>query len=134
MAPAWKQGPEPRSFNSEMGHAAIVDADTGGTLLSQFPAPAGMHGQNFVMDFPDVMDEEKRDPDSIFKVHVPNDAAFDKAVADHTGRPNWDWWSAKKNKKNTNCVHATTDALNKGGVPVDDDYYWPGNLGKLWTS
>jgi hypothetical protein len=24
---------------------------------------------------------------------------------------------------------AAADALHKGGVPVDDSYYWPGNLG-----
>jgi RHS repeat-associated protein len=109
-----------------VGHVAVVDGD-GNMLLSQFPTPHGMHGINTTLDWDQTVSKEGRDPDRVFDVFVPDDDAFDQMVDDMQERPFWDW--NPSTSQETNCVNSAAGSLNAGGVPVDPDYYWPGNLG-----
>jgi RHS repeat-associated protein len=111
-----------------VGHAAVFDLE-GDTLLSQFPVPRGMVGNNTTFDLFETLSSEGRPPDRTFIVHVPNDAAFNAAVDRAVSFPRWNWNPSRKSKKRTNCVMAAADALKKGGVPVAPAYYWPGNFG-----
>jgi len=40
-----------------VGHAAIVDADSGVVLLSQFPEPHGTHGRNVKLDYMETLEK-----------------------------------------------------------------------------
>lgn len=118
-----------RQGNS-VGHAAAFELN-GSTILSEFPqchcskAPL-LPPQNWSQS----LQREGRQPNRVFKVWIPNDAGFDKAVDQQRNMPTWDW--NPNNTNQTNCVAALSRAMNAGGVPAPSDL-WPGNFGD-WLS
>lgn len=84
-------------------------------LLSQFPSPSAHKGKNFTKDYLTTFADEKRHPDSIWKVHVPNDAAFDAEVAKQKGITTWDW---DPGEDETQCSTSAARALEAGGVSL----------------
>jgi RHS repeat-associated protein len=111
-----------------VGHVEVVDMNIN-VLLSQFPATHAPSGVNTTFDFMHTLQDEGRSPDSSFIVHVPDDAKFNSAVSFERALPYWNWNPSRFSKKRTNCVMAAAKALSDGGVPVDNNYYWPGSLG-----
>jgi hypothetical protein len=120
-----------RTGMKAVGHAAAFDED-GNQILSQFPqcwlTERCLIGPNRTLPWSDTVTKEGRAPDYIFRVNVPDGAAFDKVAADHRGRQLWDWYPTWADPNETNCVYAVGKALQAGGVPVKS-YDWPGNLG-----
>jgi RHS repeat-associated protein len=114
------------SSNRSVGHAAVLETD-GQVILSQFPNPHASHGHNVTESWEDTLDREGRDPDRVFKIFVPDDAAFDKVAHERRLRDDWDW--KPNSPKETNCVEAADSALLAGGLPLDRYYLWPGYLG-----
>jgi hypothetical protein len=84
----------------------------GQPILSQFPNTHSPHGDNLEFDWFNTVKAEGRPPDQVFRAHVPNDAAFDKAAQDLRDRPFWDW---NPGPNETNCSTAAHSALNAGG-------------------
>jgi RHS repeat-associated protein len=65
---------------ASVGHVGAFEL-SGRVILSQFPTPHGMSGRNDTKTFNETLAAERRPPDELFKVFVPNDQAFDDAVA-----------------------------------------------------
>jgi hypothetical protein len=92
-------------------------------LLSQFPYRPGQgrrpRGPNNKLSFQQTYKEEGNDPDAIFELVIDEafSTKFQTAVADHVGRPIWDWNPMPP--KETHCARAAYDALRAGGVPID---------------
>jgi RHS repeat-associated protein len=76
--------------DGSVGHVMVKEAGTTNVLLSQFPhalgQPSHHKGPNTKLNYADTLKAEGRPPNALFRVHVPNDDAFKKAVADHTSR------------------------------------------------
>jgi RHS repeat-associated protein len=98
-----------------VGHTAAIEVD-GKVIVSLFPEPHGMKGANANPNFPDTIHREGGNPDRVFRVHVPNDKAFDRAAASARNARYWDWLPT--NLDQSNCVDAVSRALKAGGVPV----------------
>jgi len=115
---------------TSVGHAAGFELN-GNTILSEFPqchclkAPL-LPPQNWSQ----TLQREGRSPNEVFKVWIPDDAGFNKAAAQQSNMPTWDWNPNEINQ--TSCVKALSRALNAGGVPAPSDL-WPGNFGD-WLS
>jgi hypothetical protein len=121
-----------------VGHAMMTEMNDN-VLTSQFPHPAGgsscPHGPNNKLTKPETEKEEGGPADEVYYVWVPDDAAFDKSVADHVGRKFWDWKPSKPDQ--THCTRAAYDALKAGKVPLsgqDTGQILPGTLGDLLKS
>jgi hypothetical protein len=99
----------------------------GDPILSQFPVCACHKGKNETLKWTESRQQEGRDPDRIFVVHVPNDSAFDRTARNHRDRPTWDFLPTTADQ--TNCVYSVSMSLRAGGVPVSPfDNDWPDNL------
>jgi hypothetical protein len=61
------------------------------------------------------MASEGRQPDSIWKVNVPKDAAFDAEAAKQRGIKTWDW---DPGDCQTQCSSGAASALEAGGVSL----------------
>ena len=107
-------------ITGNVGHAIITEMD-GTTLLSQYPDPHGISGDNVVHQFPEVIANANSDPDVVFKVFVPNDTAFNAAVASCRKRKQWFFLPIFPSQ--TNCVRSAAFALRAGGVPVNDSLF-----------
>lgn len=114
------------SSDPSVGHAAIIETD-GQIIVSQFPDHHAAHGRNLTLSWEDTLGREGRNPDEVFKVFVPDDAAFDKVAHERRLRDDWIW--KPNSPKETNCVEAADSALLAGGLPLDRYYLWPGYLG-----
>ena len=118
-------------LGSSVGHAAAFELN-GDSILSQFPkcyiAERCPTGKNETLPWSTTREREDRAPTHVFRVHVPNDAPFDKVAKNHRDRPLWNWYPTWIDVNETNCVYSVGKALSAGGVPVGD-YDWPGNLG-----
>ena len=112
-------------MGNSVGHVVVMDTN-GNTLLSQFPTPHASTGENTRLDWTETYNRENRDPNAAFKVHVPDDPAFDAAVLDELNKSTWNWLPTNKNQ--TNCVVAADKGLKAGGVPVGG-HDLPGYLG-----
>jgi len=120
--------------NGSVGHAAAFET-SGKAIMSQFPEPHGMKGKNTRLNYQDTVEKEGgRLPDSVYKVFVRDDAAFDKTAADKVNAKFW--YVQPVYNDETNCVDAVAKALNAGGVPIDQgmanvnlaDTFVPGQL------
>jgi RHS repeat-associated protein len=121
---------------SSIGHVMVTESGSATVLLSQFPhGPGGdrrPEGPNKQLSYEETLREEGRPPDHVLKVNVPNDAAFNAEVADHTRRLAWSW--LPKGNEETHCARAAYDSLKAGGVPLvgqDSGQILPGTLGGL---
>lgn len=114
-------------YNGSVGHVMATELN-GNVILSQFPANGDPYGTNIVKTVDQSRAYDKRDPDRVFVVNVPDDKAFDDAAANRRSRANW--FAIPLTSQQTNCVRSVTDALQAGGVPVKGDipYVWPGGL------
>jgi len=111
----------------------ITEHDSDDVILSLFPETRARSGPNTQLDKAKTLArEDGRLPDKKFTVHVPDDAAFDKAVANHTARKIWNWLPTNDNE--THCGRSAYDALKAGGIPLqgqDKGQILPGTLEDL---
>ncbi len=121
---------------TSVGHVMVTEAGRTTVILSQFPhGPGGESrpdGPNRRLTYDQTWREEARLPDRILRIHVPNDAAFDAAVANHIRRLEWNWLPTTGEQ--THCARAAYDSLRAGGVPLagqDRGQILPGTLGDL---
>ncbi|MEP6670726.1 MAG: RHS repeat-associated core domain-containing protein [Chthoniobacter sp.] len=106
---------------SSVGHVLIKEHNSAKVLLSQFPhecgAPSHPHGPNTKLNLAQTIAEEGRAPVAQYVVHVPDDAAFDAAVAalsDPKITPRWTPAPTKPGE--TQCAASAYLALSAGGV------------------
>ena len=105
-------------------------------LLSQFPhaagAPSKPSGPNTKLSLSETRKEEGEIENARFRIHLPDDNKFNKAVKDHSTRPTW---TARPNSPSeTHCARAGYDCLKAGGLPLqgqDDGQILPGTLEDL---
>ena len=108
-----------------VGHVAALELD-GRVISSQFPTPHGLRGLNTPLSYLDTIDTEGHLPDSVYRIFVPNDAAFNRSIGTSLSKPKWYWLG--DGDDNTNCTRSVDDALRAGGVPVPWDILpsdWP---------
>jgi RHS repeat-associated protein len=98
------------------GHVYVGEMN-GRMLLSQFPNPHGVFGVNMSYDWSATLRAEGRMPESMYKVHVKDDKAFDATVSNLRDRANW--FALPVNDDQTQCTHAASKALRAGGVPIN---------------
>jgi hypothetical protein len=84
-------------------------------ILSQFPANGLPLGQNVPKNFTDTLISEGRPADSVWRIYVPNDSAFDQAAAHERGLHLWSW---SPSKSSTQCSIAASRSLRAGGVSL----------------
>ena len=113
----------PYFFGSgSVGHVAAFET-SGQVILSQFPDPHGIVGDNTRLDYTETLDKEGRSPDAVFKIFVPDDKQFDsEALAKANAKT---WYALPVDDNSTNCVNAVAKALTAGGVPVDQPGFRP---------
>jgi hypothetical protein len=123
------------------GHVMITEDDaTFGreptVILSQFPHPPGgrsrPRGMNVRFAFRETLRDLGRGVDFVFRVRIPDGAAFDAEAAKHRSRPRWDCHPSRRDE--THCARAAYDALKAGGVPLrgaDSGQVFPWTFGKL---
>lgn len=115
-----------------VGHAGAFEMN-GNVILSQFPLPHGVRGENKTLPYADTVAAEHRLPDAVFKVFVPNDVQFDAVAAEKKAMPTW-YPLPVVGDATTNCVDAVGRALNAGGVPIQEPNMrpdWPVTPGHL---
>jgi RHS repeat-associated protein len=105
-----------RITKGSVGHAAAFEMN-GSVILSQFPKRFSPYAANRTLSYPQTVAEEKRSPDFIYKVSVPDDAKFDKAAKENREASNWVLLPLVKG--GTNCSKAVGDSLGAGGVPMN---------------
>jgi hypothetical protein len=100
----------------------VIDDGTQNVEVSQFPhgvgEPSTPRGPNHTLSYNDTYTEEQnRNPDSKFLVHLPNPTAFHAQVENETHtRKIWDWDPHGPNE--TQCARAGYDVLKAGGLPL----------------
>jgi hypothetical protein len=82
-------------------------------ILSQFPANGMPLGSNVTKSFSDTMSAEGRPADTIWRIFVSNDSAFDQAAAHERGLSLWSW---DPSTSTTQCSIAASRSLRAGGV------------------
>jgi RHS repeat-associated protein len=115
-----------RAEGRSVGHVMVTEANSTQVILSQFPANGWPAGRNQTKSFAETMADEKRPATEIWRVRVPNDAAFDRAAARERGLG---LWTASTIGATTQCSIAGSRALQAGGVAIDaitDGTLWPG--------
>lgn len=100
-----------------VGHAAAFELN-GATILSQFPHPHAPYGRNDRLSYQATVNVEGRLPDHLYRVHIPDDAAFDKAVsaARSPKTKTWAWLPILSGQ--TNCSASLAFALTEGGFKL----------------
>jgi RHS repeat-associated protein len=119
-----------------VGHVGAFEMN-GKLILSQFPNPHGSSGKTVPLGYADTVATEKRMPDAMFKVFVPDDKAFDASVAAYKARTTW--YAFPTANSDTNCVQSVACTLRAGGVETDKasryvDPSLPGKLGENLTA
>jgi RHS repeat-associated protein len=106
-----------RAKGSSVGHVMVTEANSNHVILSQFPSKVSIlgRGPNLRKNFGDTVRAEARLPSEIWRVHVPNDKAFDQAAAHERGLSSWEW---NPSKSSTQCTIAASRALKAGGVGI----------------
>jgi len=103
--------------NGSVGHVFLGEVN-GDVILSQSPDPRGSSfGTNTTLDWTDTLNAEGRSPDGTFHIYVPDDYAFDTAVAALRSDRNW-YWNPKFDNS-TNCTDSAYLALTFGGVNLN---------------
>jgi RHS repeat-associated protein len=97
-----------------VGHVFVGEMN-GSTITSQFPNPRNYLGVNQTLSWIDTVNAEKRQPDYVYEVNVPNNASFDTSAAAVRGAQNWFAIPALKSNS-TNCSVAASGTLSAGGV------------------
>ncbi|HEY0197053.1 MAG TPA: RHS repeat-associated core domain-containing protein [Rhodanobacter sp.] len=111
---------------SSVGHVMVTEDGSQQVILSQFPANGMPIGQNVTKSFDDTMAAEGRPADSIWRIDVPNDNAFNQAAAHERGLSRWSW---DPSKSTTQCSIAASRSLRAGGVgltSITDGTLMPG--------
>ena len=111
---------------SSVGHVMVTEDSSQQVILSQFPANGMPLGQNVTKSFSDTMAAEGRPADSVWRIDVPNDNAFDQAAAHERGLSRWSW---DPSKNTTQCSIAASRSLRAGGVgltSITDGTLMPG--------
>lgn len=73
-----------------------------------------MRGENVPLNLRNTLEkEQRRRPEHVFRVNIPNGRGFDAAVSALRGMTNWFCISGLAT--GTNCVHAASLALQAGG-------------------
>jgi RHS repeat-associated protein len=114
---------------SSVGHVMVTEDGSQQVILSQFPANGMPIGQNMTKSFGDTMAAEGRPADSVWRIDVPNDNAFDQAAAHERGLSHWSW---DPSKSSTQCSIAASRSLRAGGVgltSITDGTLMPGFFG-----
>jgi RHS repeat-associated protein len=104
-----------------VGHVMVIDDGTQNVEVSQFPhgvgEPSTPKGPNHRLNYNDTFTEEnERNPDTKFLVHLPNPPAFHAAVQNEVSRSWWVWDPHGPNQ--TQCARAGYDVLKAGGLPL----------------
>ena len=111
---------------SSVGHVMVTEDGSQQVILSQFPANGMPIGPNVTKSFDDTMAAEGRPADSIWRIDVPNDNAFNQAAAHERGLSRWSW---DPSKSTTQCSIAASRSLRAGGVgltSITDGTLMPG--------
>ena len=95
------------------GHVMVTEHDSFHVILSQFPSNHLFAGPNVKKDYQDTFASEGRTPSSVWRVHVPDDKAFDRAASRERSLKRW---TATPTDKSTQCSIAASRALRAGGV------------------
>jgi hypothetical protein len=113
-------------FWGSVGHVMITAAGTQEVILSQFPHAFGQPtcpcGSNNLLSFDQTNFTEGRLPSIVFRVSIPDEAAFAAMAEQHVARPIWDWDPMPP--KQTHCARSSYDALRFGKVPIDPDGHY----------
>jgi hypothetical protein len=112
VAVVWDRQPS----DLAVGHVLLAEV-SGRVLWSSFPYPHAMHGANTMKSWEETLAAEGRQPTGVFKVFVPNDDAFDTAIALERTREWWYWYPYNENQ--TNCSVGSFKALESGGVKIE---------------
>jgi RHS repeat-associated protein len=102
-----------RAQGASVGHVMVTEANSRQVLLSQFPRERRLSSQNVTQPFDKTMALEGRWASEIWRIDVPNDRAFDAAVARER---NLLRWTASPSEGSTQCSIAASRALRAGGV------------------
>lgn len=108
-----------RYFQGSAGHVYVGEMD-GKTILSQFPVPRAWEGVNTTKSWSETRDAEGRDPDSVYKVHIDDDEAFDREAA---RLRELSTWSLTPDDDEANCTSAAFSALSAGGVHTPQPWF-----------
>lgn len=110
-----------RFYPFRVGHVFVGEMD-GSVILSQFPNPHGVHGTNMTYNWSNTLEAEGGAPDSVYRVTVPDDEAFNASAQGLRDRPFWD---TTPGEEETNCGVAAFTALTAGGVRLYGGSYLP---------
>ncbi|GAB3778918.1 RHS repeat-associated core domain-containing protein [Dyella agri] len=103
----------------EVGHVGTFTGD-GTRLTSQFPDQHRAWGDNTSPDWPTTVNlEDGRQPDEVYKVHVPDnrEGAIKNAAQNARSAKQWFFVPVKHNQ--TNCVDAALGVMNAAGFPIE---------------
>lgn len=97
-----------------VGHSAIFEI-YGKSITNAFPIEPKVKDTKEELTWQQVLDREKRYPESLFLVNIPDDkeAEFDVAAEYYKNRTTWITVPFLSNQ--TNCVDASTAILRAGG-------------------
>ena len=87
---------------------------------------------NTPLSYENTVAMEKRMPNSVFKVFVPNDKQFDAVV--NAKKADQTWVTLPVDDGTTNCVNSVGMALDAGSVPIQEPNMrpdWPVTPGQL---
>ena len=115
----WDSRITPSSIS--VGQVFVGETD-GRVITSQFPNPPATHSDNITYSYNDTVNVEGRKPNAVYKVHVPNDSAFNTSAALEREMHYWDFDPTEISE--TNCTAAAYRSLNKGGVNVNGGFNW----------
>jgi len=105
-----------RAEGFSVGHVMVTEAGSTQVILSQFPGNGLPVGPNETKSFPDTLDAEGRSASEVWRINVPNDAAFDAAAARERAL---EYWTASPSNESTQCSIAASRALRAGGVKLN---------------
>ncbi|WP_198117873.1 RHS repeat-associated core domain-containing protein [Massilia rhizosphaerae] len=111
---------------TSVGHVMVTEANTTQVILSQFPSNGLPIGPNETKSFAETLAAERRPASEVWRIKVPNDAAFDASAARERGLKRW---TAITSNSSTQCSIAASRALKAGGVglnTVTTDTLMPG--------
>jgi len=98
-----------------LGHVFVGEMN-GDVILSQFPDPHGMVGPSKTFSWSRTLEEEGKDPDGVYQVHI-NDQPFDAEAKSEAAKPKW---FVFETATTTKCSSSAYHALLAGGVNAMD--------------
>jgi uncharacterized protein RhaS with RHS repeats len=105
-----------RAEGTSVGHVMVTEANSRQVILSQFPSNGSVIGPNETKSFADTLAAEGRSASEVWRIKVPDDAAFDASAARERGLKRW---TANPSNSSTQCSIAASRALKAGGAGLN---------------